>query len=410
MRRYLVSLLVLLAVGASAWAQKFKYETEPVLGKGAAPVLPAILSDRPAKFTYHIRTEAPDMFLTKGSSYIDLSSLGGTLVGSEENPDYTIVLSSTGDYESEYQRREKDLLTLYEKFENLVMGKGLSKLLKTLEFQGDWYKAFLKYYTDMELAVIDNKAAKTVYRITLIDKDWPLAGWVASDFNPMETGEAQYTDRVALSASAAHRFKSVKELNEWIEKRKKGISRAFIPHVETIARDLGQRTLKLLFGSIELKPFLAPVIVPKVAKDFPAEAALGERLNAAYVAWASQPFASESEKALGALAQEVYKASRGDRAEEARKQLNTFYTTHEALTTICSGITVDEDVLEVAQDAYLSQPFKPLSFKATQQQSITFLFDEVALYRRLLKDKESGVSNVSPWQRPLSLTMYYRDL
>lgn len=41
-----MSLLLLFAVGASAWAQKFKYETELVLGKGAAPVLPAILSIR----------------------------------------------------------------------------------------------------------------------------------------------------------------------------------------------------------------------------------------------------------------------------------------------------------------------------------------------------------------------------
>lgn len=351
-------------------AQKFKFEEVPILAKRVPdPVLPALISDE--QRTYSTRAGA----LWGYNPELNVPNTKLRYV--PEGPaDYTFELFTEGEPRQEFTIPED------KKSEAGGVTGAVSKALGALSLSQDEYYLASMMYVTAGLRVYDT-AGKLLLTVYLSDQTREFGSWVGGS-----------VEEPVLTPNHKSALRSSKR--ETVERygqqpgMKQSVSAQQAKSVASQLTALAERMVSLLFARTSIDEFKEIVLEPKVARNFPEEAALADEAHKLYTTWASN---TRNEEVCGQLLHLAGRFRQMPRTES--KASNFFYLGHEALCRLMAGDI--KDAPSTMRAAIDEKPLK-LSLKTDVTSTFTLLLNTYLPYitmdRALKGGREANVASV----------------
>lgn len=357
-------LLITLCCGSWSWlsAQKFKVEREYLWDNREFKVtLPVLLPEVGTGKTYAVRSTHELL----DSVRIDLTRVGLTPT-SPELADYIIELRLD---------REPHLDVYPDRYTPPKDAKGLMKLAGLVEAEKD-YRLQIEYYFDASVHLFD-KAGKKLASIQTNSIENPMKAWARS------VGFAdEMKAEVTLNRAEAIRSTSAEASIRVGNNRRTSIYQSALTYTSWHAQLYMEKVLLTLFGKVVMSYFLDNKVAPKVAKDFPREAALSEQMHQAHKAWTQNPKNEELRLRLLRLSSEFDKGLMEClNNDKASKALKFFYLYNYCLSALLGG-TLNPGNLPLS-DIFDEMPTFRITSKADEREQIDDIYNTFSLYEAL---------------------------
>lgn len=357
-------LLITLCCGSWSWlsAQKFKVEREYLWDNREFKVtLPVLMPEVGTGKTYAVRSTHELL----DSVRIDLTRVGLTPT-SPELADYIIELRLDS---------EPKLDISPDRYTPPSDAKGLMKLAGLVDAEKD-YRLQIEYYFDASLHLFD-KAGNKLASIQTNSIENPMIAWARV---------AGYADEkkaeVTLNRSEAIRSTSAEASIRVGRNRHASIYKSALTYTSWHAQLYMEKVLLTLFGKVVMSYFLDNKVAPKVAKDFPREAALSEQMHQAHKAWTQHPKNEELRESLLQLSSEFKKGYiECLNNDKVAKPLKFFYLYNYCLSALLGG-TLNPGNLPLS-DIFDEMPTFRITTKADEREQIDDIYNTFSLYHAL---------------------------